>query len=58
MNALWLNALVTMAQFARVLGLQTEIYEILAERARDGFKRLASYILDRKSRMQGSFPVT
>jgi predicted glycogen debranching enzyme len=38
-NALWLNALVTMAQFARVLGLRTETYEFLARCARDGFKR-------------------
>jgi predicted glycogen debranching enzyme len=38
-NALWLNALVTMAQVARVLGLRTETYEFLAKCARDGFKR-------------------
>jgi predicted glycogen debranching enzyme len=38
-NALWLNALVTMTQFARTLGLRTETYEFLAKCARDSFKR-------------------
>jgi predicted glycogen debranching enzyme len=49
-NALWLNALVTMAQFARVLGLRTEAYEFLSKCARDGFKRFwngsANYCYD------------
>lgn len=38
-NALWLNALVTMAQFARTIGRRTEAYEYLAKCARMGFKR-------------------
>jgi len=49
-NALWLNALVTMAQFARTLGLRAETYEFLAKCARDGFKRFwnesANYCFD------------
>jgi predicted glycogen debranching enzyme len=49
-NALWLNALVTMAEFARALGLRTETYEIQAECARHGFKRFwnesANYCFD------------
>jgi len=49
-NALWLNALVTMTQFARTLGLRTETYEFLARCARDGFKRFwndsANYCFD------------
>ncbi len=49
-NALWLNALVTMARFARALGLRTETYEFLARCARDGFKRFwnetANYCFD------------
>ena len=49
-NALWLNALVTMTQFARALGLRTEAYEFLAKCARDGFKRFwngsANYCYD------------
>jgi predicted glycogen debranching enzyme len=38
-NALWLNALVNMASFARVLGSRTETYELLARCARSGFTR-------------------
>jgi len=38
-NALWYNALVTMAQFARELGKPTSEYESLAARARAGFQR-------------------
>jgi predicted glycogen debranching enzyme len=49
-NALWLNALVTMTRFARTLGLRTETYEFLAKCARDGFKRFwnesANYCFD------------
>jgi len=49
-NALWLNTLVTMAGFARALGLRTETYEFLARCARDGFKRFwnesANYCYD------------
>ena len=49
-NALWLNALVTMARFAHALGLRTEAYEFLAKCARDGFKRFwnepANYCFD------------
>jgi predicted glycogen debranching enzyme len=49
-NALWLNALVTMAQFARALSVRTDTYDFLAQRARDGFKRFwnesANYCFD------------
>ena len=49
-NALWLNALVTMTQFARALSLRTETYEFLAKAARHGFKRFwnesANYCFD------------
>jgi len=49
-NALWLNALVTMAQFACALGFRTEAYEFLARCARDSFKRFwnesANYCFD------------
>jgi glycogen debranching enzyme len=49
-NALWLNALATMAQFARTLGRRTEAYEYLAKRARAGFARFwndpANYCFD------------
>jgi len=38
-NALWFNALVTMAKFARVLGARTETYESLAKCASAGFNR-------------------
>ena len=38
-NALWYNALVTMAGFARVLGLPAAEYESLASRAKAGFGR-------------------
>jgi predicted glycogen debranching enzyme len=38
-NALWLNALVTVAGFARVLKRDTKIYEKLARKARAGFAR-------------------
>ena len=38
-NALWLNAAATMAQFARVLGNSPNVYEDLAQRARTGFDR-------------------
>jgi predicted glycogen debranching enzyme len=49
-NALWLNALVTMAQFARALGLRTETYEFPARCACESFKRFwnesANYCFD------------
>ncbi|MGH9681253.1 MAG: amylo-alpha-1,6-glucosidase [Candidatus Acidiferrales bacterium] len=38
-NALWLNAVASMAQFARALGCATERYEAFAQRARTGFQR-------------------
>ena len=38
-NALWLNATVAMAQFARALGKPTGAYEGMAKRARQGFQR-------------------
>ncbi len=38
-NALWYNALVVMADFARQLGSATQPYLALAERARAGFQR-------------------
>ncbi len=38
-NALWLNALVTMVQFARALGRPTGAYESMVKRARAGFQR-------------------
>ena len=38
-NALWLNALVTMISFARVIGSRTETFEFLARRVRSAFKR-------------------
>jgi predicted glycogen debranching enzyme len=38
-NALWYNALRTMADFARHLGRQPDEYDGLAEQARDGFAR-------------------
>ncbi len=38
-NALWLNALVTMAQFARALRRPARDYEMMAQRARAGFPR-------------------
>jgi predicted glycogen debranching enzyme len=38
-NALWLNALVTMAKFAQELRFPSESYETLAQSARAGFKR-------------------
>jgi predicted glycogen debranching enzyme len=38
-NALWINALETMAQFARSLAKSSERYEALARKARDGFQR-------------------
>lgn len=49
-NALWLNALVTTAHFARALGRRTEAYEFLAKCARAGFERFwnepANYCFD------------
>lgn len=49
-NALWLNALVTTAQFARTLGRRTETYEFLARCARESFQRFwnesANYCFD------------
>lgn len=49
-NALWLNALATMTQFAKTLGLRAETYKFLAKRARAGFKRFwnesANYCFD------------
>lgn len=38
-NALWLNAVASMAQFARRIGQDTARYEGLAERARAGFAK-------------------
>jgi predicted glycogen debranching enzyme len=38
-NALWFNALKTMAHFARLLGERDEEYEAAAERTRQGFAR-------------------
>jgi glycogen debranching enzyme len=38
-NALWLNALVSMAQFARAIGRTMNRYNDLAQRARTGFAR-------------------
>ena len=38
-NALWHNALVTLAQFARALGKPHEPHERMAERTRQGFQR-------------------
>jgi predicted glycogen debranching enzyme len=38
-NALWFNAAMSMAQFARVVGENPEKYEALAEHARTGFAR-------------------
>lgn len=38
-NALWLNALVSMISFARVLGSRTETYEFLARCVRSSFQR-------------------
>ena len=37
-NALWLNAQVTMMQFARALGRPVDAYESMAKRARAGFQ--------------------
>jgi len=49
-NALWLNALATMAQFARELGKPSGEYAKLAERARERFQRFwnaaAGYCFD------------
>ncbi len=49
-NALWLNALVTMVQFARALNRPTGSYESMAKRARAGFQRfwndVAGYCFD------------
>jgi len=38
-NALWLNTMATMAQFARLLERPTGTYESMAKRARTGFQR-------------------
>jgi predicted glycogen debranching enzyme len=38
-NALWINALHTMAQFARALGQPSEFYETLKERATHSFQK-------------------
>lgn len=38
-NALWFNAAMSMAQFARALGRASDRYESLAQRARTGFGR-------------------
>lgn len=38
-NALWFNAAMSMAQFARALGRASDFYENLAQRARTGFDR-------------------
>jgi predicted glycogen debranching enzyme len=49
-NALWYNALVTMAEFARTLGKPTSMYDDLARRARASFQRFwnpaAAYCFD------------
>jgi predicted glycogen debranching enzyme len=49
-NALWLNALTTMMQFAIALGLRGVAYEFLAKRARSSFQRFwnesANYCYD------------
>jgi predicted glycogen debranching enzyme len=47
-NALWLNALVTMAQLARALNRPDEPYESMVGRARHGFQRFwnESYCFD------------
>jgi predicted glycogen debranching enzyme len=49
-NALWLNALATMTQFARLLRRPTATYEALIKRARKGFQRFwneaAGYCFD------------
>jgi len=49
-NALWLNALVTMVQFVRALNRPTGSYESMAKRARAGFQRFwndaAGYCFD------------
>jgi predicted glycogen debranching enzyme len=49
-NALWLNAVASMIEFARVLGQETNLYEALAQRARTGFERFwnpqAQYCFD------------
>jgi predicted glycogen debranching enzyme len=38
-NALWINALETMAGFARLLTKPSETYEVLARKAKSGFER-------------------
>src|SRR5260370_33176927 len=38
-NALWINALETMAGFARLLTKSSERYEVLARKAKDGFQK-------------------
>jgi predicted glycogen debranching enzyme len=38
-NALWINALETMAGFARLLTKSSEAYEVLAQKAKGGFQR-------------------
>ena len=38
-NALWINALHTMAEFARALGQPSEVYETLEERATHSFQK-------------------
>ena len=38
-NALWINALETMAGFARLLKKSSERYEVLARKAKDGFQK-------------------
>src|SRR6266436_1104992 len=38
-NALWINALETMAGFARLLTKPSETYEVLAQKAKGGFQR-------------------
>jgi 4-alpha-glucanotransferase len=41
-NALWFNALKSMAQFARCLGVSAEVYDALAETVRRGFQRFVN----------------
>jgi predicted glycogen debranching enzyme len=49
-NALWYNTLVTMAQFARLLGKPAEHFDAWAEKARNGFQQFwnnaAGYCFD------------
>jgi predicted glycogen debranching enzyme len=59
-NALWYNALVTMAHFARTLGKPAHEYESRAEQARAGFQRFwndsAGYCFDVLDGPEGNDP--